>query len=48
MNINLLDISLGRQTHINYKNEYDRLIGDLSRTHIPYDVGQNGKQTENA
>ena len=33
--------------HINYTNEYDRLVGELSRTVIPNTVRQqSGQQTK--
>ena len=31
---------LERQTHINFKREYDRLVGDISRTNNPYGILQ--------
>ena len=37
---------LERQTNANYRNEYDRIRGDLARNKIPYRGTQQLKQRE--
>ena len=37
---------LKQQTNINYKNEYDRLVGELSQTNLPYDVRHKIEQRQ--